>query len=75
MIKRKTKFFALCVENEESEDLELRKIYEILPDKQAGKDGYLRVIDDSGEDYLYPKTYFVHVRLPRKAHEILTHDH
>ena len=57
----------MCVRNEECEDLELRKVYQILPDKRAARDGYIRVVDESGEDYLYPESYFVAVRLPRKA--------
>jgi len=57
----------MCVRNEECEDLDLRKIYQILPDKRAARDGYVRVIDESGEDYLYPESYFVSVRLPQKA--------
>jgi len=64
--------FGLCVRNEECEDLELRKVYEILPDKKAARDGYVRVIDESGEDYLYPEAYFVSVRLSRKAQEAIT---
>jgi hypothetical protein len=59
--------FAMCVRNEECEDLELRKVYRILPDQRAARDGYIRVIDESGEDYLYPQSYFVAVRLPQKA--------
>lgn len=61
------KRYAVCVRNEECEDLEVRKIYQILPDKQAARDGYLRVVDESGEDYLYPEAYFVPVRLPQQA--------
>lgn len=38
-----------------------RRIYEVLPDERAAKDNYLRVIDDDGEDYLYPADYFVMV--------------
>lgn len=53
------------------EDLELRKMYLLLSDKRAARDGYLRVVDESGEDYLYPESYFVAVRLPRKAREAL----
>ena len=45
----------------------MRKIYQILPDKQAARDGYVRVVDESGEDYLYPEAYFVPVRLPQQA--------
>lgn len=70
MVKAATESrFALCVRNEECEDLELRKIYQILPDKSAAREGYIRVVDESGEDYLYPECYFVFVRLPRKAQE------
>ena len=52
---------ALCVKNDGCEDLELRKIYEVLPDVRASKVGYLRIEDESGEDYLYPESYFVFV--------------
>jgi hypothetical protein len=63
--------FALCVENKDSEDLEKRKIYQVLPDDKAEKEGYLRVIDESGEDYLYPASYFIFIQLPREAQEAL----
>jgi hypothetical protein len=63
--------FALCVENKDCEDLEKRKIYQILPDEESEKEGYLRVIDESGEDYLYPQSYFVLISLPREAEEAL----
>jgi hypothetical protein len=63
--------FALCIENKESEDLEKRKIYQIIPDDDAESEGYLRVVDESGEDYLYPRSYFVLVSLPREAEEAL----
>ena len=63
--------FAICVRNEECEDLELRKVYQTLPDKRAQRDGYIRVVDESGEDYLYPESYFVFVRLPQKAQRAL----
>lgn len=63
--------FALCIENKETEDLEKRKIYLVLPDEEAAKEGYLRVIDESGEDYLYPASYFVLVQLPAEAQKAL----
>ena len=63
--------FALCVENKDCEDLEKRKIYQVIPDQDAAKEGYLRVIDDSGEDYLYPQSYFILIQLPREVHEAL----
>ena len=59
--------YLVCVRNDECEDLEVRKIYRVLPDATAARDGYVRVVDESGEDYLYPESYFVPVRLPQKA--------
>lgn len=63
--------FALCVKNDDCEDLERRKVYRVLPDKKADKDGYLRVIDESGEDYLYPASYFIRVQLPQEAEQAI----
>ncbi len=59
-----TSSFALCVENGGMEDLEVRKIYQVLPDREASREGYVRIIDESGEDYIYPSTLFVAVKLP-----------
>ena len=67
----KQQVFALCIENKDCEDLEKRKVYQVLPDNEASKEGYLRVIDESGEDYLYPESYFVPVQLPREAQDAL----
>jgi len=69
--KNKEQSFALCIENKECEDLEKRKIYIVLPDNEAAKEGYLRIIDESGEDYLYPESYFILVELPREAQDAL----
>jgi len=55
--------FALCVENGGLEDLEARKLYQVLPDREAAREGYLRIVDESGEDYVYPSDLFVPVRL------------
>jgi hypothetical protein len=52
-------------------DLELRKVYRILPDKKAAAEGYLRVVDESGEDYLYPADHFAIVRVPAAAAKAL----
>jgi hypothetical protein len=72
MAKSKEKYrLVLCIENKDCEDLEKRKIYQVVPDEEAEKEGYLRVIDDSGEDYLYPQPYFIVVQLPREAQEAL----
>ena len=51
--------------------MEKRKIYQILPDAEAAQEGYLRVVDESREDYLYPAAYFILVELPRSAQEAL----
>ncbi len=56
--------FALCVEDGGMEDLEPRKLYQVLPDREATREGYVRVIDESGEDYIYPSDLFVPVTLP-----------
>lgn len=64
---RRTKEFLLCVRNEGCEDLELRKLYPQLADAKAAASGYVRVIDESGEDYLYPARLFVAVELTRAA--------
>lgn len=61
--------FALCIENTGCEDIEKRKFYQILPDDKAAREGYLRVVDESLEDYLYPESYFIFVKLPRKVQE------
>ncbi|NOY68184.1 MAG: hypothetical protein GXP53_01635 [Deltaproteobacteria bacterium] len=61
----------LCIENKDCEDLERRKVYQMLPDDEALKEGFLRVIDESGEDYLYPKFYFISVQVPLEAQEAL----
>jgi hypothetical protein len=59
--------FVICVENKGAEDLDVRKVYRVLADKAAALEGYLRILDDSGEDYLYPADYFVFVELPQRA--------
>ena len=56
--------FALCVEDGGMEDLEVRKVYQLLPDREARREGYVRVIDESGEDYFYPSDLFATVKLP-----------
>jgi len=64
---RREKGFAICVKNRGAEDLDIRKVYRVLHDKDAAATGHVRVIDESGEDYLYPANYFVFVALPQKA--------
>jgi hypothetical protein len=61
-----TKTFAVCVRNKGYEvSLERRKIYQVLPDVQAAKHRQVRVIDESGEDYLYPRSFFAPLELPQ----------
>jgi hypothetical protein len=69
--KKKTPQFVLCIRNEGCDDLELRKAYQVLPDASATEEGYVRVIDESGEDYLYPADYFLPVALPASVAEQL----
>ena len=56
----------ICIENSDyPASLEKRKIYELLPDPAAEKIGQVRIIDESGEDYLYPSTLFIEANLPK----------
>ncbi len=64
--------FAVCVSNADyPASLELHKIYRVLPDEDAAIDGDIRVVDESGEDYLYPAEYFVFVELPKSVEKSL----
>lgn len=66
--------FAICILNGEyAGTLELRKVYEVLEDSTAAQRNYVRVIDESGEDYLYPQSWFVPVSVPAGAEDLL-HD-
>lgn len=60
--------FAICVDNADYEaSLILRKIYEIIPDETAAADDLLRIVDESGEDYLYHKSHFIVVEFPMEV--------
>jgi hypothetical protein len=60
--------FVLCVRNRDyPASLEVRKVYRLLSDEQASRHHQVRVIDESGEDYLYPEEYFVPIKLPQAA--------
>jgi hypothetical protein len=73
--KRETRAprFAICVATDDPDLLTPRMVYQVLPDDSAAKSEYLRVIDNEGEDYLYPAAYFVLVNLPQTARRALTH--
>jgi hypothetical protein len=60
-----SKQLVVCVRNSGySASLETRKIYVALPDPTAQKHSQLRIVDESGDDYLYPKTFFLSIALP-----------
>ena len=64
-MKRLTKQFALCLKNTGNEaSLILGKVYRVLPDARAAKDDLVRIIDESGDDYLFHKTQFAFVDFP-----------
>ncbi len=62
--------FAICVHAGEDVLLTARKIYQVLPDEKAERSDYVRVIDDEGEDYLYPKNYFVFAPLSQEIEKV-----
>ena len=65
--------FAICIKNDEyPASLEVRKIYQTLPDTGAYEHQLVRVIDESGEDYLYPSDYFIPIELPEALVELLS---
>jgi hypothetical protein len=66
--------FAVCINNTEyPASLERHKIYRVLPDEEAARDGDIRVIDESGEDYLYPAAYFVVIDVPQEVEHAILH--
>ncbi|HYK01982.1 MAG TPA: hypothetical protein VE974_09510 [Thermoanaerobaculia bacterium] len=66
------KHFVVCVKNDEYEGaLELRKIYEVLEDLDAEPHDMIRVVDESGEDYLYPRGWFLPIQLPHNIEEAM----
>jgi hypothetical protein len=69
MAKRLTEF-VLCIDGSE-DDLQKGKMYKVIPDADAAKSKYIRVVDDSGEDYLYPSAYFMKIELPQEAKRAL----
>jgi hypothetical protein len=67
-MKRTEQRYVVCVKNKSyGASLDLRKLYQVVADDTAAKLGQIRVIDESGEDYLYPEEYFVPVQLPQSA--------
>ncbi len=71
-IKKTSPGFVVCINNENyPASLELHKIYLVIPDEDAAADGDIRVIDESGEDYLYPASYFAPIKVPQSVEESL----
>lgn len=65
--------FAICIKNDGyPASLEVRKIYQTIPDARAAEYQLVRVIDESGEDYLYSVGYFVPIELPQTLIEVLS---
>ena len=68
--------FAVCIDNAGyPDDLKVRTVYQILTDESAAKSNYIRVIDETGEDYLYPAGLFVIIDIPVEAHKALIQPH
>ena len=67
------KRFAICIDNTDYEaSLIPRKIYKIIPDEEAAKDDFIRVIDESGEDYIYHHSHFILVDFPLEVEQALS---
>jgi len=72
MTSRTQHRFAICVQNEGYlASLELWKVYRMLPDRRAAKDQLVRIIDESGEDYLYDQGWFIPIKLPPAAKQAM----
>jgi hypothetical protein len=66
--RRQTVRFAVCVENSGyPASLELHKVYRVVADQDASREGDLRIVDESGKDYLYPAEWFAAVAVPRRV--------
>lgn len=65
--------FVVCVKNDDyAASLDVRKVYRAMPDPRAAEHQLIRVIDESGEDYLYPAEYFVPIELPEAVAEVFS---
>ena len=71
MGNNKSATYAICINNVGCDDLVMRKVYTIIKDEQANSDGYIRIIDESGEDYLYPTVNFVIIPIPKEIEKKL----
>lgn len=72
MMNARRKRFAICIDNTDYKaSLIVKKIYEVMQDEEAAKDDFLRVIDESGEDYLYHASHFILIELPSEVEQAL----
>ena len=73
MVRQKNRLhrFAICINTDDQDLLTPLKIYPVLPDKSAEEINYVRVIDDEGEDYLYPRENFIFVDFPPAVERVL----
>ena len=70
--KTASRHFAVCIKNTGyPASLELHKIYRVIQDDDAAADGDIRVIDESGEDYLYPVDWFAEIEVPKAVQKSL----
>ncbi|PSR19804.1 hypothetical protein C8255_00045 [filamentous cyanobacterium CCP3] len=63
--------FVVCIQNQDyPASLEIRKLYQVLDDEQARQHRMIRIVDESGEDYLYPDSYFIDIEVPEMIHQL-----
>lgn len=70
-MSRSSRRFVVCLRCEDEDDLQVRKLYELIPDEAASEHGQVRIMDDSGEDYLYPASWFAPVEMSSSAEQAL----
>ena len=71
-MKNQAVHFALCLDNTDyPASLEVGKLYRVIPDEEAASEGYVRVVDESGEDYAFVATRFHPVQLPQAVERAL----
>jgi len=63
--------FVICINNSGYvDDLKVRTVYQVLPDASAARSNYLRIVDETGEDYLFPASYFMPIKLPSEVEQV-----
>lgn len=68
---KSTPKFVICIQSDDPDMLTPRMVYEVLPDEDAEKSNYMRIVDNEGEDYLYPTSYFVPISFPAGVQKTL----